>query len=348
MATTARKQRLYRQETLNASPDSLPLVVLTSGEPAGIGPDICALLARENLPARLAVLGDPETLTTRSRLLDIALDIVLLDSLANTAPQRAGRLQILPVAAAVPPVPGRLNPQNSRSVVAMLELATRACVAGEADAIVTAPVQKSVIVEAGIPFSGHTELLGELTGAPRAVMLLASARLRVALATTHLPLAAVPAALTRDNLAETLRVVDHDLRRRFGIAQPRILVLGLNPHAGENGVLGTEERTTIEPVVAALETEGIRVAGPVPADSAFTPASLAEADVIVAMYHDQGLPVLKAMDFGAIVNITLGLPIVRTSVDHGTALALAGSGKAHHASLRRAVEVAVELTRASQ
>lgn len=238
---------------------------------------------------------------------------------------------------------GHLEPANARAVVRMLEIGARACLDRTADALVTAPVQKSVINQAGIGFPGHTEFLAALTGAPHPVMLLRSARLSVALATTHLPLADVAGAITRASLMQTIRVVDHDLRRRFGIAEPRIMVLGLNPHAGENGVLGTEEQDTIAPAVAELADSGLRVFGPVSADSAFTPASLERADVVVAMYHDQGLPVLKAQDFGEIVNVTLGLPIIRTSVDHGTALSLAGTGRASHASLRAATELAIRI-----
>jgi 4-hydroxythreonine-4-phosphate dehydrogenase len=229
----------------------------------------------------------------------------------------------------------------------MLELAARACMAGSADAMVTAPVQKSTINEAGIPFSGHTEFLAELTGTPRVVMLLASDRLRVALATTHLPLAEVPAAITRADLTTTIGIIDRDLRTRFGFARPRILVLGLNPHAGENGVLGSEEVTTIRPVVEELRDRGIDLRGPVAADTAFTARSLAQCDVVLAMYHDQGLAPLKAQHFGEIVNITLGLPIIRTSVDHGTALDLAATGRADHRSLRAALEQAIALTGSS-
>jgi 4-hydroxythreonine-4-phosphate dehydrogenase len=244
---------------------------------------------------------------------------------------------------ATPVTPGQLDPANARAVLRMLEIAGRACLEGLADAMVTAPVQKSTINAAGIPFSGHTEFLAELTGTPRVVMLLASKSLRVALVTTHLPLAAVPAAITRESLTTTLRIVDADLRARFGIARPRITVLGLNPHAGEDGVLGSEEIETIRPVLEALRQEGLELKGPVAADSAFTAAALADCDVVVAMYHDQGLAPLKARHFGEIVNVTLGLPIVRTSVDHGTALTLAGTGRASHASLRAAFELALEL-----
>jgi 4-hydroxythreonine-4-phosphate dehydrogenase len=247
----------------------------------------------------------------------------------------------VPLAAQV--FPGQLDPANARGVVRTLELAAKACLAGEAAAMVTAPVQKSTINEGGIPFSGHTEFLAELTGTRRVVMLLASAKLRVALVTTHLPLAAVPGAITREALAGTLRIVDADFRSRFGIARPRITVLGLNPHAGEAGVLGREEIEMITPVVVELRREGLELRGPVAGDTAFTDEALRDCDVVVAMYHDQGLGPLKARHFGEIVNVTLGLPIIRTSVDHGTALSLAGSGEARHASLRAALDFALGL-----
>jgi len=265
----------------------------------------------------------------------------VLDDLSAATPHRPGRLQVLPVALAEPAVPGQLNPGNARAVLAMLDLAVAACLRGEAAAMVTAPVHKSVINAAGIPFTGHTEYLAAQTGVQQVVMLLASAALRVALVTTHLPLAAVPAAITSRHLQATLEIVASDLERRFGIRRPRMLVLGLNPHAGEDGVLGSEELATIRPVVTGLQARGFDLVGPVAADSAFTPASLETCDVVVAMYHDQGLTPLKAMHFGEIVNVTLGLPIVRTSVDHGTALGLAGSGKARHESLRAALDLAV-------
>jgi 4-hydroxythreonine-4-phosphate dehydrogenase len=252
-------------------------------------------------------------------------------------------LHVLPVALAARADPGKLDTRNAGYVLEMLERAAKLCIAGTAAALVTAPVQKSVITQSGTPFSGHTELLAEITGAPQPVMLLAGRKLRVALATTHLPLRAVASALDRAKLESLIRIVHRDLQRRFRIARPRVLVLGLNPHAGESGTIGTEEQTVIEPAVRALADEGLDVAGPVSADTAFTTESLAGCDVVVAMYHDQGLPALKALSFGEIVNVTLGLPIVRTSVDHGTALALAGTGRARPDSLYAAVELALSL-----
>jgi 4-hydroxythreonine-4-phosphate dehydrogenase len=250
---------------------------------------------------------------------------------------------MLSLPAPAPVTPGRLDPANARHVLALLDRALAGCVAGEFSAMVTAPVQKSTINDAGVPFTGHTEYLALKTGTPRVVMLLAGGGLRVALATTHLPLAAVPAAITRESLETTLRILEKDLRLRFGFARPRILVSGLNPHAGESGHLGREEIDTIAPVLAKLAAEGLHVAGPFPADTLFTPRTLAGADAVLAMFHDQGLPVLKHAAFGHAVNVTLGLPVVRTSVDHGTALDLAGSGEIDAGSLEAAIALAIDL-----
>jgi 4-hydroxythreonine-4-phosphate dehydrogenase len=320
-----------------------PLGVVSSGEPAGIGPDISLALASRPFAARLAVLGDLELLQSRASQLGSRAELLECASPSDVAPHEPGRLQVLPVALRVRAEPGKLDTRNAAYVLALLKRGTELCMSGTARALVTAPVQKSVITESGTPFSGHTELLAELTGAPQPVMLLAGKTLRVALATTHLPLRAVAAALDRGKLESLIRIVHGDLERRFRIARPRILVLGLNPHAGESGTLGTEEMQIIEPAARTLAAEGLDVVGPVSADTAFTPDSLARCDVVVAMYHDQGLPVLKALSFGEIVNVTLGLPIIRTSVDHGTALALAGTGRAKADSLFAAVELALAL-----
>jgi 4-hydroxythreonine-4-phosphate dehydrogenase len=322
---------------------NLPLIVVSSGEPAGIGPDIALGLAARRFAARIAVLGDLELLRSRAELLGSRAELVACAEPADVPAHEPGRLQVLPLALPVRAEPGKLDTRNAAYVLAMLRRGVELCVAGAARALVTAPVQKSVITQSGVPFSGHTELLAELTGAPQAVMLLAGKSLRVALATTHVPLRAVAAALDRAKLENLIRIVHRDLSRRFRIERPRVLVLGLNPHAGESGTLGTEEQTVIEPAVRALAAEGLDVVGPASADTAFTPESLARCDVVVAMYHDQGLPVLKALSFGEIVNVTLGLPIVRTSVDHGTALALAGTGRARPDSLTAAVELALFL-----
>ena len=322
-----------------------PLIVVSSGEPAGIGPDISLALASRRFAARLAVLGDLSLLQARARLLGSSLELRACGEPAEVAAHEVGRLQVLPVALPAPVEPGKLDTRNAPYVLSMLERGTELCVAGTARALVTAPVQKSVITQSGVKFSGHTELLAELTGTPQPVMLLAGKNLRVALATTHLPLRAVAAALDRAKLEELIRIVHRDLQRRFRIERPRVLVLGLNPHAGESGTIGTEEQTVIEPAVRALAAEGLDVTGPVSADTAFTPESLARCDVVVAMYHDQGLPVLKHVGFGNAVNVTLGLPIVRTSVDHGTALDLAGRGGVDSGSFVAAIALAATLSR---
>jgi 4-hydroxythreonine-4-phosphate dehydrogenase len=317
---------------------STPLLAITAGEPAGIGPDLCALLSRERFPGRLAILGDVRVLAERARQRGISWDV-------PSYPGRvaASGISVLDIAAPNAVRAGQLDAGNGRHVVALLDRALEGCMSGEFDAMVTAPVQKSTINDAGITFSGHTEYLAERTATPRVVMMLVGGGLRVALATTHLPLAAVPAAVTRAGLTEVLRILDADLRRRFGIERPRILVAGLNPHAGESGYLGREEIEVIAPVVQALANEGMGVAGPFPADTLYTPKMLAGADATLAMFHDQGLPVLKHASFGRGVNVTLGLPIVRTSVDHGTALDRAGTGEVDAGSLREAVLLAFEL-----
>jgi len=300
---------------------SRPVVALTSGEPAGIGPELCARVAREPLAARIVAIGDRGLL--------------------------AGCPDIEHVPLVRPSVPGRLDAANGPYVVAVLERALRGCLAGEFDAMVTAPVQKSTLNDAGIAFSGHTEFLAERSGSKQVVMMLVGGGLRVALATTHLPLADVPRNITREKLQQILRVLDADLRRRFGIARPRILVAGLNPHAGESGYLGREEAEVIAPAIGDAVRAGIDASGPLPADTLFVPERLAAADCVLAMYHDQGLPVLKYASFGRGVNVTLGLPFVRTSVDHGTALDLAGTGRADAGSMIEAVKLAIELASAA-
>jgi 4-hydroxythreonine-4-phosphate dehydrogenase len=323
----------------------IPCIALSSGEPAGIGPDICALLATRALRWRIGVLGDPAVLDARARQLRLPIRVLVRATPAEVEPEQRGVLQVLAVEAAQPVVPGRLDPGNADYVLRILRRGVDICRRGEAAALVTAPVQKSVINAAGVQFTGHTEFLAELTGAAQPVMMLAGGQLRVALATTHLPLRAVADAIDQELLERVITVVDTDLRKLFALAAPRILVLGLNPHAGESGVLGDEERTVIAPAVARMRARGLAVHGPVSADTAFTAESLAGCDVVLAMYHDQGLPVIKAVGFGEIVNVTLGLPIIRTSVDHGTALSLAGTGKARAESLCAAVELAGALAR---
>ncbi|HEX5418414.1 MAG TPA: 4-hydroxythreonine-4-phosphate dehydrogenase PdxA [Gammaproteobacteria bacterium] len=325
-------------------------LALSSGEPAGIGPDICLMLARRELPCGLLALGDPELLAERSRQLGLKVELDVLSggspgaqSAEHFARHRPGRLAVLPIPVKAPVVPGRLDTANAAYVLEILRRGAELCLRGACAALVTAPVQKSVITRSGVPFSGHTEFLAELTGAALPVMLLAGPALRVALATTHLPLRAVPDAVTAELIERTVAVIHRDFGARFGLPKPRIMILGLNPHAGEQGTLGLEEQEVLGPAVQRLAAGGFAVFGPVSADTAFTPESLARCDVVLAMYHDQGLPVLKAASFGEVVNVTLGLPIIRTSVDHGTALELAGTARARPESLAAAVELAHEL-----
>lgn len=314
-----------------------PLAV-TSGEPAGIGPELCLHLAARQWP--VVVLGDRDLLAERAASLGMTLR--LRDYLPGQAPQR-GYLDVLHLPLAVPSAAGKLDVANGRYVLELLDRALSGCQAGEFSALVTGPVHKGVINDAGVPFTGHTEYLAEKTGTLRVVMLLAGAGLRVALATTHLALKDVPAAITATDLETTLRILHADLASKFGIAAPRILVAGLNPHAGEDGHMGREEIEIIAPVLEKLRREGMNLIGPLPADTLFTRKVLAGSDAQLAMYHDQGLPVLKYAAFEEGVNITLGLPIIRTSVDHGTALDLAGSGRADPGSLFAAVALAAEL-----
>ena len=321
-------------------------LALTPGEPAGIGPDLCILLARQAQAHELVVIADPLLLQARAAELGLALDILPLAADRPPTPSPAGQLRVLPVALRAPVHSGRLDPTNAAYVLETLDTAIAGCRDGRFAALVTGPVHKGVINDAGIPFSGHTEYLAQKTGAAQVVMMLAAPGLRVALATTHLPLRAVSDAITGEGLRQILRVLHQDLRARFGIAAPRILVCGLNPHAGEAGHLGREEIDIIAPALEALRAEGLNLYGPLPADTLFTPRYLEHADAVLAMYHDQGLPVLKHHGFGAAVNITLGLPIIRTSVDHGTALELAGSGRAEVGSLQAAIATAVQMAQA--
>jgi 4-hydroxythreonine-4-phosphate dehydrogenase len=322
-------------------------IALTPGEPAGIGPDLCILLARQAQAHELVVIADPDLLQARAAELGLPLTVLPCDTGQPPAPAPAGHLKVLPVALRAPVEAGRLNPANAAYVLETLDAAIAGCRDGRFAALVTGPVHKGVINDAGIPFSGHTEYLAERTGSVQVVMMLAAPGLRVALATTHLPLRAVSDAISVTGLQRVLRVLHQDLRTRFGIAAPRILVCGLNPHAGEGGHLGREEIEIIAPALEALRTEGLQLFGPLPADTLFTPRYLEHADAVLAMYHDQGLPVLKHHGFGEAVNITLGLPIIRTSVDHGTALELAGSGRAEVGSLQAAITTAVQMAQAT-
>jgi len=325
-----------------------PRLILTAGEPAGIGPDLCVLLAQQAHSADLVVATAPELLQQRASLLGLPLTLDSFDPAAAPLPQVAGRLRVLPIALAEPVHPGRLNAANAGHVLAALEHAARSCLEGVFAALVTGPVHKGVINDAGIPFFGHTSYLARLCGVPIPVMMLVAPGLRVALVTTHLPLRAVADAITAERLEAVIRILERELRARFAIPEPRILVSGLNPHAGEGGYLGHEEAEIIEPTLNRLRQEGLRLQGPLPADTLFTPQYLESADVVLAMYHDQGLPVLKHKGFGKAVNITLGLPLLRTSVDHGTALELAGTGRVNVGSFEAAIAAALAMVRVSR
>ena len=319
---------------------------LTPGEPAGIGPDLCLLLARDSQPHALIAIASIELM--RARAAELGLDITLIEVTPDRWPDQpadAGSLYVWDTPLASPVKSGQLTAANAPYVLTTLQRAGNGCVDGSFAGMITAPVHKGVINEAGIPFSGHTEFLAELTGTEQVVMMLATRGLRVALVTTHLPLKDVAAAITAERLQRVTRILHADLVSKFGIARPRILVCGLNPHAGEGGHLGREEIEVIEPALEALRHEGIDLVGPLPADTLFTPKHLDNCDAVLAMYHDQGLPVLKYKGFGAAVNVTLGLPIVRTSVDHGTALDLAGTGRVDTGSLQVALETAYQMAR---
>ena len=320
----------------------LPRIIITTGDPAGIGPDITVQIAQQNIHADIVAIGDPDLLRDRASLLGLPLSLIEFDD-ARKQKHVAKSLRIIPVKTEVPAIAGHLDSNNARYVLNLLKTACTACLDNKFDAMVTAPVQKSIINDAGITFSGHTEFLAELCHQATPVMMLVNNALRVALVTTHLPLSKVSDAITKDKLSQVLQIIDKDLRDKFSINKPRILVCGLNPHAGENGHLGNEENEIIIPVINTLKSQGIDLTGPQPADTAFTPDMIDSFDVIVAMYHDQGLPVLKSLGFGETVNITLGLPIVRTSVDHGTALPLAGTGNASCSSLLEAIQCAIDL-----
>ncbi|MBV8146235.1 MAG: 4-hydroxythreonine-4-phosphate dehydrogenase PdxA [Gammaproteobacteria bacterium] len=322
----------------------IPRIALTSGEPAGIGPELCLAMAGRSLPCELVCLGDRALLAGRAQALhlDVRLREPAPPGLRPAAPRPAGELTVEHLPLAVPSVAGRPDPGNARYVLALLDRAIEGVRAGEFDALVTAPVHKGVVNDAGIAFTGHTEYLQQRTGG-RAVMMLVTGKLRVALATTHLPLRAVSAALSADLLYEVTAILARELSSRFRVSAPRIAVCGLNPHAGEGGHLGDEEQRIIAPALERLRASGIQVSGPLPADTVFVPRVLAGFDAVLAMYHDQGLPVIKHAGFEQAVNVTLGLPLIRTSPDHGTAFDLAGSGRADPSSLIAAVQLASTL-----
>jgi 4-hydroxythreonine-4-phosphate dehydrogenase len=320
-----------------------PRVALTSGEPAGVGPELCLTIARRELPCELVCLADRDMLADRASRL--GLNIKLRDYDGAARPHEPGTLTVEHHPLATASTPGKLDKANARYVLGLLDRASDGAMAREFAAIVTAPVHKGVINDSGVPFTGHTEYLAARTHAPLPVMMLASKAMRVALATTHLPLRDVSAAITIESLTDVVTILHRDLVKWWGIKQPRIAVCGLNPHAGESGHLGDEEIRVIGPAIERLAKSGLRVSGPMPADTAFVPRILAEFDAVVAMYHDQGLPVIKHAGFDTAVNITLGLPILRTSVDHGTALDLAGTGRADSSSLASAIALAIELAK---
>lgn len=324
-------------------------LALTPGEPAGIGPDLILQLAQSPRANEWIVVADPAVLEARARALSLPINLKRCREADLAAPPSgdgAGELRVLPVETAAEVVPGELNVRNAPYVLRTLETAVDGCLQSHFDALITGPAHKGIINDAGVPFSGHTEFLCERTHAPGVLMVLMADTLRVALVTTHVPLAQVPALITRERVGETLTRLIDGLQLNFGLATPRVLVAGLNPHAGEGGHLGTEEIDVIAPVCDGFRGRGVDVVGPLPADTLFTPHQLQGADAVLAMYHDQGLPVLKHAGFGRAVNVSFGLPIVRTSVDHGTALDLAGTGRADAGSLAVAIETAETMVRA--
>ena len=326
--------------------DPITRLVITAGEPAGIGPDLCLMLATQShefsKPLQLVIAADPELLAQRAKQLSLSVDLqVFCPDIRE--PSRKNTLVVAPVSMAATTTAGSVNPANGQYVLNTLKLALHGCMNGLFDGMVTGPVHKEVINNAGIPFSGHTEFLAEQTHTEKVVMMLATEGLRVALATTHLPLSQVSSAITHHSLTQVIQILHRELEDKFSITKPHILVCGLNPHAGEGGHLGMEEIETIIPVLQNCRAQGMHLTGPLPADTLFNPKLLQQADAVLAMYHDQGLPVLKYKGFGQAVNITLGLPIVRTSVDHGTALDLAGTGNIDSGSLYTAIETALDM-----
>lgn len=319
-------------------------IIVTAGEPAGIGPDLVLALSQENWTHQIIICADKTMLAERARLLGIDVDLLDYRSDMPVTAQQAGSLFVDHISLDTPSLAGKLDEANGLYVLKTLERAAIGCMRGEFDAVVTGPVHKGVINRAGVPFSGHTEFFAEKSNTPLVVMMLATEGLRVALATTHLPLADISKAVTAELLEEIIHILHRDLVEKFAIEQPCIYVCGLNPHAGEDGVLGREEIETITPTLAKLRDQaGYNLIGPLPADTIFNPKYLEQADAVLGMYHDQVLPVLKYKGFGRSVNITLGLPFIRTSVDHGTALDLAGSGKADTGSFKTALQYAIEL-----
>lgn len=318
-------------------------LILTPGEPAGIGPDIILKIAQQPWPTELVVIGDPVLFIDRAKQLQLPLELAVLDPKQSPHLHQPGTLKIIPLKLRALCKAGQLNPANADYVISSLALATDYCLQHKAHALVTGPIHKAVLNTAGISFTGHTEFLSQRCHTKQVLMLFVIDKIKIALATTHVPLAKVPEKITRDHLLDTIRLLHTELQKRFSLAKPHILVCGLNPHAGESGHLGQEEIEIITPALNILRTEKMNITGPLPADTIFTEKYLKFGDCIFAMYHDQALPVVKYMGFDRAVNVTLGLPIIRTSVDHGTALDLAGSGKANASSLAAAINLAISL-----
>lgn len=323
-------------------------LAITPGEPAGIGPDLIIQLSQSAQKAQLVVVADKTMMIERAQQLGIKATFIDYHVDSPVTASKANEITVLHTPCMQKVTAGTLNKKNAHYVLESLTLATKGCLSQEFDAIVTAPLHKGIINDAGVAFTGHTEFLAELTNAELPVMMLAADTLRVALATTHLPLKDVSQAISKASLTQIITILHHDMKTKFGIANPHILICGLNPHAGEGGHLGMEEINTIEPVIEALKNKGMNLSGPLPADTLFTPKYLETADAVLAMYHDQGLPVLKHVGFGNAINVTLGLPIIRTSVDHGTALDLAGTGKASTGSLIEAIKNALMMVNAQK
>ena len=323
-----------------------PVIAVTAGEPAGIGPDLCVMLARQPRAERIVVIANAQLLEARARCLGLPWRAIAFDPTEGWPPTTSAEaIAVFDVPLAASVTPGRLDRNNAPYVLRTLEIALDGCLDGRFDAIVTAPVHKGIINDAGVAFTGHTEFFAERTQTPRVVMMLIGGGMRVALATTHLAVKDIASHITRDSLETTLRILHHDMMTRFGLAVPRIAIAGLNPHAGESGHMGREEIEVMIPLIKALRAEGMDLSDPLPADTLFNPEKLKAFDCVLAMYHDQGLPVLKYASFGHGVNVTLGLPVIRTSVDHGTALDIAGSGKADPGSLHAAIDLAAALAR---
>lgn len=322
----------------------IPRLALTAGEPAGIGPDLCIKLAQYDLDCQLVVIAEPSMLMQRAEQLGLQVELEAFSAEAARKKHQAGKLVYLTAELSDAVVAGKLNSQNAAYVINTLQLALDGCLSGLFDAVVTGPVHKGIINDAGIAFTGHTEFFADGANVEKVVMMLATDELRVALVTTHLPLSKVSSAITKTNLQQTLSIINSSFQQQFGINKPKIAVCGLNPHAGENGHMGREEIDVISPVILETQKQNNNISGPWPADTVFVKEKLADFDVVLAMYHDQGLPVLKHNGFGRAVNITLGLPFIRTSVDHGTALDLAGTGNVDDGSLKTAIEMAIKMT----